>query len=61
MHHRIKIVPITEPNAEGEWRIITAHDLENMPPSRRGWRATADLLAPFVPDGFTVVSVETCP
>ncbi|MET4240299.1 hypothetical protein [Bradyrhizobium sp. RT10b] len=60
MHHRIKIVPINEPNAEGEWRTITARDLQNMPPSRRGWLATADLLASFVPEGFTVVSVETC-
>lgn len=50
---RIKIVPNKEPNADGEWIEIPLSL-----PERRRWTSIEHLVAPHVPEGFHVVSVE---
>ncbi|MCK1668639.1 hypothetical protein [Bradyrhizobium sp. 153] len=59
--YRIKLVPLAEPNAEGEWRDITALELARMRPPPPGCRDAANFFASFVPEGFFLVGVESCP
>jgi hypothetical protein len=55
MTARIKIVPNSNPNAEGEWVEI---DLDLGGRERRRWRTMEHLVTPFVPEGHHVVAVE---
>lgn len=52
----IKIVPIDQPNADGEWFKIDAPD-----ELTKGWTALAKQLEPFVPEGHVLVSVSRDP
>ncbi len=51
MTSRIKIVPDTEPNAEGEW-VEVPLDLSGR------WKGMEALVAPYIPAGHHVVAVE---
>jgi hypothetical protein len=50
---QIKIVPNTDPNADGEWIDIPI-DVSDV----RGWRNVASAVDPHVPEGFHVVAVD---
>lgn len=54
MTTRIKIVPDSDMNAEGEWIDIPTVDL----PERTRWIAMESRVRPYIPAGYHVVAVE---
>lgn len=50
---RIKLVPNSIPNAEGEWKTVPV-DL----PEHADWKETDRLVEAFVPEGYHIVAVE---
>jgi hypothetical protein len=54
MRYRIKIVPKTEPNSDGEWIEVEAEEM----PKTTKWIETDRWFKPHVPDTYFLVQVE---
>lgn len=54
MKYKIKIIPKSAPNSDGEWREVE-RSFDDLP---RMWRATEILFNPHVPDTHFLAQVE---
>ncbi|WP_353645713.1 hypothetical protein [Mesorhizobium sp. WSM2239] len=56
---KLKIVPKVKPNSDGEW--IEVPTRYKSDPNCRSWVKTEELYADAIPDGYTLVGVESEP